>query len=215
MKTRITAAKAPQNDRNGAEHRGFEPANPGISESPQSSPADRVITSPGREPPSSNGGPLKFREGEGQFDPAYAAAIPQTFGTSDGDLVAELLLQVIRALPTREQLDPNGNYALAALHGISPRDAIEGMVSTQMVADHNLGMEFLRRAALQGQPSGGVEFNVNLAIKLQGACLAIVRLLDHRRLVNSPGCDAKTCRAQQSMSGARNACRPKRVTKNF
>jgi hypothetical protein len=213
MKARITAAKAPQNGRNVAEHRGLEPANPGISESPRSSPADRVKTSPGREPPSSNGGPLKFREGEGQFDPAYAAAIPQTFGTSDGNLVAQLFLQVIRALPTREQFDPNGNYALAALHGIGPRDTMEGLLSTQIVADHNLGMEFLRRAALPGQPPGGVEFNVNLAIKLQGACLAIVRLLDRRRLVNPPGCEAKTCRAERSMSGARNACRPK-ATKN-
>jgi hypothetical protein len=197
------------NGRSGAEHRGLEPANPEIPESPRSSAADCGKTSPRREPPPSSDGPLKIKT-EGDFTslPSWAA-VARTFGTSDGDLSAELLLQVTGALPKKKLLDPGGNHALAALFGISPRDAIEGMVSTQMVADHNLGMEFLRRAALQGQRPGGMEFNVNLAIKLQRACLAIVRLLDRRRLVNSPGCEAKTCRAQHSMSGARNACRPK------
>ncbi len=221
--------KAPQNGRNGAEHRGLEPVNPGITESPRSSHADCEKTSLRREPsmmarshmeisskgksistnypssPSTSSGPLKFREAEGGFESSPA----QTFGTSDGNLVAELFLQVIRALPTKEQLDPNGNYALAALHGIGPRDSIEGMLSTQFVADHNLTMEFLRRAALQGQLPGGVKFNTQSSPQ---AARGLSR--DCQALGSSPACEFARMRGRDvsgtaHMSGARNACRRK------
>jgi hypothetical protein len=84
-------------------------------------------------------------------------------------------------LPHLESHDPLGNHALAALHGIGPRDTIEGLVAAQMVAEHNLTMEFLRRAALEGQPPAGVELNVNLATKLQRTFIAQMGALDLRR----------------------------------
>ena len=131
-------------------------------------------------PPSSDG-PLKFNT-KGYFEnsPSWAA-VERTFGTSDGHLSAELLLQVTRALPTKEQVDPEGNHALAALHGISPRDTLEGMLATQMVANHNLAMELLRRAALPLQPPEGMQLYLNLATKLQRTYVAQMEALDRHR----------------------------------
>jgi hypothetical protein len=196
--------KVKAKSRNGAEYRELKLVNPGISGSPRSVVADSEKTSPRRErsmtaqtrmatssngenkhlsSPQSSGGPMKIRglASELESNPSFWAAVPRTFGTSDGDLSAELLLQVIRALPQAEVHDPQGNYALAALHGISPRDTLEGMLATQMVAAHNLAMEFLRRAALKAQPDAGVDLNVNLATKLQRTFLAQMEALDRYR----------------------------------
>jgi hypothetical protein len=50
-----------------------------------------------------------------------------------------------------------------------------------MIAEHNLAMEFLRRAAQEGQPPAGVELNVNLATKLLRTFIAQMGALDWRR----------------------------------
>jgi hypothetical protein len=188
------ATKAKTNGRNGAEHRGLEPANHKTSASPRSVVADREKTSPQTQsqngksigtnnpssPPSSSG-PLKMKAGgEGPSVPSLAAA-ERTFGTSDGDLGAELLLQVIRAMPTKELLGPDGNHALAALYGIGPRDTIEGLLATQMVAGHNFAMELVRRAALPGLPLGVVERLLNLATKLQRTYIGQMEAMDRHR----------------------------------
>jgi hypothetical protein len=205
MQNRIDKAKT--NGRDRAEHRESEPANPGISRSPQSVAADHNKTSPRRErsvmaqsqmatsrngesggaqhpssPPSSRG-PQKIREtaAELESNPSFWAALQPTFGTSDRNLITELVLQITRALPHLESHDPVGSYAVAALHGISPRDTLEGMLSAQMVATHNQAMDFLRQAALKGQPPAGVERNVNLATKLLRTFLAQVEGLDRYR----------------------------------
>jgi len=191
--------KARTNSRKGAEHRTVEPVNPGISESSRSVVADREKTSPSREPslaqsqlatsgsggalsakhpllPPSSDGPLKFRETEGKFEGSQFS----TFGTSDSDLCVELFQQLNLALP-RRTLDPNGNHALAALYGISPRDTVEGMLATQMVVAQSLAMEFLSRAGLKEQPPVEVERHVILATKLLRTFVAQVEALDRHR----------------------------------
>jgi hypothetical protein len=188
------ATKAKTNGRNGAEHRGLEPANHKTSASPRSVVADREKTSPQTQsqngksigtnnpssPPSSSG-PLKMKAGgEGPSVPSLAAA-ERTFGTSDGDLGAELLLQVIRAMPTKELLGPDGNHALAALYGIGPRDTNEGLLATQMVTGHNFAMELFRRAALPGQSPELMELYLNLATKLERTYIAQMEALDRHR----------------------------------
>jgi hypothetical protein len=187
--------------------RGLKPAKPKISESQRTVVADREKISPRRErstlaqsqistsnnaesirtkrppsPPRSDG-PLKFKElgEEYESSPSYAAAGARTFGTSDGDLSSELLIQVIAALPRVELHDPDGNYALAALYDISPRDALEGMLAAQMVAVHHLAMDLVRRAAAPVQSSGGMERNGNLATKLLRTFIAQLETLDRHR----------------------------------
>jgi hypothetical protein len=109
------------------------------------------------------------------------AAAERTFGTSDRDLGTELFLQVTRASPTKELLGPVGNPALAALYGIGPRDTIEGLLATQMVAGHNFAMELVRRAALPGLPLGVVERLLNLATKLQRTYIGQMEAMDRHR----------------------------------
>jgi hypothetical protein len=186
------------NGQSGVEYRGLKPATPKTSESPRSVVADREKTSPAAQsqmattsngksigvkhpssPPSSNG-PLKIKT-DGDMSVTDWASVERTFGTSDADLSAELLLQVTRALPRQEVLDPHGNYALAALHGMSPRDTIEGLLSAQMVSVHNLSMELFRQAALPGQTPEAIELYLNLATKLQRTFVAQMEALDRHR----------------------------------
>ena len=171
--------KVKAHGRKKAECRGVEPVNPGTSENSRSAVADRQKKSPRLDcsnvesivpnhlsSPPSGGGPLKIGKDAGEFESSasIAAALPRTFGTSDEDLSVELFQQVKRALP-KSLIDPQGNHALAALYGISPRDTLEGLLATQMVAGHNLAMDLLKRAALAEQPAV-VELNLNSATKL-------------------------------------------------
>jgi hypothetical protein len=188
----------------GAEYRRLEPINLEISENSRPATAGREKISSRREgsrtaqsrttvssnwentkhpsSPPNSGGPLKFNMKGGYFEysPSWAA-VEKTFGTSDGHLAAELLLQVTRALPTKEICDPDGNHALAALHGIRPRDTLEGMLATQMVAGHNMAMDLLRRAALPLQPPEAMELYLNSATKLQRTFVAQIEVLDRHR----------------------------------
>ena len=186
--------------------RGSEPVNPGISESPRSAVADPEKNSPRREPTvmaesqmatSSNGesintehpssppnsrGPVKTAETEGELgiSPSRAAELAQTFGTSNVYLCGGFFLQVTRASP-KEPLDPEGKCIFAALNGIGPRDTIEGMLATQMVAGHNLAMQLVAQAAVPGQPLKVVEVCLHLAEKLKRTFIAQVEALDRHR----------------------------------
>ena len=77
-------------------------------------------------------------------------------------------------LPSHSQPEPDFagrevktmDHVAAALHGIGPRDSLEGMLAVQMVAAHTLTMEYMARAASKEQTDLGVEVNINRAAKL-------------------------------------------------
>jgi len=50
--------------------------------------------------------------------------------------------------------------------GIEPKDTIESLLAAQMVATHNMAMEFSKRAMLSGQHPDAVNANVNRVTKL-------------------------------------------------
>jgi hypothetical protein len=121
--------KVNANHRNGPESRGVETANLGDIREHETVIADhrtvaqnRIVASARAQSnvtghpssPQRSSGPLKILETDGKFEvgPSFWAAAKSTFGTSDGALSAELLLQVTRALPHAEPLDPHGNHAL-------------------------------------------------------------------------------------------------------
>ncbi|MBT4791849.1 MAG: hypothetical protein HON90_09785 [Halobacteriovoraceae bacterium] len=58
------------------------------------------------------------------------------------------------------------NRTAAALHGINPKDTIEGMLASQMVAIHNLTMRFTTIASDSEQPTRAREELTRLVIKL-------------------------------------------------
>jgi hypothetical protein len=57
------------------------------------------------------------------------------------------------------------NIALDGVAALAPRDGMEVMLCSQLVALHSQGMDFLRRAILPDQTIEGVDCNVNRAAK--------------------------------------------------
>lgn len=97
----------------------------------------------------------------------HAVATLEATGTVDMDLANRLTAQVVNAAPAWLLSKPeNHNAALAMLNGIRPKNELEGMIGVQMVASHNLAMEFLRRAVGKDQTSEGTDLNLNRATKL-------------------------------------------------
>ena len=80
-----------------------------------------------------------------------------------------LLGQVSGALPYGKGDNTNLealNFALDAVGALEPRDGLEVMLCSQMVALHAQGMEFMRRGLLPEQNCDGVDRNVNRATRL-------------------------------------------------
>ncbi len=57
------------------------------------------------------------------------------------------------------------NIALDGVAALAPRDGMEVMLCSQLVALHGQGMDFMRRAILADQTSAGVDCNVNRVTK--------------------------------------------------
>ena len=57
------------------------------------------------------------------------------------------------------------NIALDGVAALAPRDGMEVMLCSQLVALHSQGMEFMRRAMLGDQTAAGVDCNVNRVAK--------------------------------------------------
>jgi hypothetical protein len=62
-----------------------------------------------------------------------------------------------------EDRDKQFVATVAALHGIKPRDELEGMLAAQMLAGHAAAMECYRRAMLPEQTAEGRQDNLNSA----------------------------------------------------
>jgi hypothetical protein len=70
---------------------------------------------------------------------------------------------------------------LATVHGIAPRDALEGLLAVQKIGVHNLAMECLRRASLKGQTFEGMDANVNRAVRLLRTFTSQMEALNRHR----------------------------------
>ena len=94
-------------------------------------------------------------------------ALTEATGTANPGLMQKLTMQQARVTFAQGTSDLNGvNATLAAMHGIKPRDELEGMLATQMVAVHNMAMEMAQRAMFEDQTFEGVNANVNRVTKL-------------------------------------------------
>ncbi|WP_397423539.1 hypothetical protein [Phenylobacterium sp.] len=114
------------------------------------------------------------------------ADLPEATGTQDRNLGIMLVKQAVEALwaPARmsnADRQEAVNAAVAALKGLAPTDALEGMMATQMVAIHNGAMECLRRAQLEGQSFEGRDQNLKHATKLLATYARHVEALDKHR----------------------------------
>jgi hypothetical protein len=70
---------------------------------------------------------------------------------------------------------------MSALIGIAPKDEIEGMIATQLIAAHNAAMECYRRAMLGEQTFEGRRENLSQANKLSRTYAVLVEALNRHR----------------------------------
>ncbi|SIT58786.1 conserved hypothetical protein [Mesorhizobium prunaredense] len=73
------------------------------------------------------------------------------------------------------------NAILDALEGIAPRDELEGMMASQMIAAHSAAMECFRRAMLPNQTIIGRDENLGHANKLLRAFSSLVETFNRHR----------------------------------
>lgn len=98
--------------------------------------------------------------------------VSHSFGTNDTSAIDSILRQPIRSHPDQihsanvEQSEKAINEILGLLHGIGPKDTLEGMIAAQMLGVHNLAMEFLKRSTSPDQGSDHLELNINRVAKL-------------------------------------------------
>jgi hypothetical protein len=146
----------------------------------QSAAKDKAEVTPASAPAARD--PMRIYEnarGELAISPAGLRKIATTFLGSNAhsdpnlkgciDLENARLGQAAAALPyakgkcgTPEAL----NIAMDAVASLAPRDGMEVMLCSQLVALHSQGMDFLRRGMLPEQTYDAVDRNVNRATKL-------------------------------------------------
>jgi hypothetical protein len=68
------------------------------------------------------------------------------FGSADGDFATGLVRQLAKASRHGEEVDESElNFMLAVIKGVAPKDQLEAMLATQMVAVHMASMTFAHR----------------------------------------------------------------------
>jgi hypothetical protein len=106
-------------------------------------------------------------------------------GSDDVDFSITLLTQVVNALwrerPDSAERTQQVAATRAAMMGMKPRDALEGMLIGQLIASHNAAMECYRRAMIPGQTFEGRREALNQANKLSPTCAALTEALDRHR----------------------------------
>jgi hypothetical protein len=104
-------------------------------------------------------------------------------GSDDFDFCITLLTQVVNAQwrPDSAELTQQVEATRAAMMGMKPRDALEGMLIGQLIAIHNAAMECCRRAMIPGQTFEGRREALNQANKLSRTYALLTEALDRHR----------------------------------
>lgn len=73
------------------------------------------------------------------------------------------------------------NNALVILTGIQPRDELEGLLATQMIAVHNIAVRTIGLAMIDGQTFVGKQANITQATKMLNTFIAQLEALKKYR----------------------------------
>ena len=113
----------------------------------------------------------------------YNAKLMEATGTVSNPLSMKLISQIANViLKGDESAQKNQfNSALALMTGIKPNDAVESMLAVQMIATHDLAMEFMKRSMLPDQKVFQVDNNINRATKMLRSFTAQVEALNKYR----------------------------------
>jgi len=106
----------------------------------------------------------------------------ETVGSDDIDFIEMLMTQVGNIFSNiEENTVKQANFSSAFLHGLKPRDQMEGILFAQMAGTHNLIMEYMRRAIRQGQNIDAAEDYTNRACRLMNLFLRQIETLEKYR----------------------------------
>jgi hypothetical protein len=115
----------------------------------------------------------------------WKGQLKEVGGSQSDDLNHILINQAYSALWTAHSDDDDKKAqqiaTCAALHGIGPKDEVEGMLATQMVGLHNAAMEVMRRAMIKEQPFEVQREYLAQASKLTRSYAALVEALNRHR----------------------------------
>lgn len=76
----------------------------------------------------------------------YFNTVSEITGTLNEMLGQQLIQQAVEASPQAKKIDVKAEAVSAALSEMKPKDAIEGMLVTQLVALHNQMMDYMRQS---------------------------------------------------------------------
>jgi hypothetical protein len=110
-----------------------------------------------------NGGKLTFSDND--FT-TWLEKVKRTTGTDDDDLAVVLAIQLGSAILDDKTSVRAVNAAIAMMHGIQPRDELEAMLATQMVAVHHIAMQMSSRCVCTDQNTDFINANINSVTRL-------------------------------------------------
>lgn len=121
--------------------------------------------------------------------PLLGPKLLEATGTADLGLSSHFLKQAslcFSRVSSSGGLDKNKflesyNNSLAILNGIHPQDEVEAMLAVQMIGVHNMAMETLSVAMIEGQSLEGKQANINFCTKLQRTFIAQMEALKKHR----------------------------------
>lgn len=133
-------------------------------------------------------GPVKFKatgdntvvNKEENPDKCYAQML-ETTGSPDGDFSKTILIQASSTLTMGEDNEEKANFIAALMHGLRPRDELEGVLISQMAGSHNLIMAYMRRAMIPDQYLEAANDYTDRAYKLMNIFLKQIETLEKYR----------------------------------
>ena len=105
------------------------------------------------------------------FEDKISQEMYQSLGTTN-KTVFNNLLSCVSNLYGDDYTENNLNYVVSLIKELRPRDTLETMLITQMIAVHNMTMRSFYRAGLKDQTNYGVEENISRATKFSRTYLA-------------------------------------------
>jgi hypothetical protein len=120
--------------------------------------------------------------------PDTEAMLKAATGCSDESLGIALLVQATSSFTalTHAQHQEALQNGVAALIGVAPRDGVEGMLATQMIAAHSAAMDCQRRAHAEGLSIEAREQNLKYAAKFMTVFARQVEALAKHRGKGQP-----------------------------
>jgi len=113
----------------------------------------------------------------------YNAKLMEATGTVSTPLSVKLLTQISNVTLKDDDSAQKDefNSELALMAGIKPNDAVESMLAVQMIATHDLAMEFMKRSMWKDRSIMLIEGDINRATKLLRTFTAQVEALNKYR----------------------------------